>query len=148
MPALAFLEASAGLGLIVSGVFLLSVATILYTSDSTSLPNILVLAYMGALLGDHSGFFVGKVFGPKVWQIGWIKGRKAAKEKAQIYLRKSAPLALCLGRFVPFMRSLTPIVAGVSGMSWPKFLICDLLACSIWVVGLYLILINVSKIGG
>ena len=147
MPVLAFLEASAGLGLLVSGVFLLSVATILFTSDSTNLPYILGLAYLGALLGDHSGFLVGKLFGAKVWQLGWLKGREGAKTRAQSYLQKSAPLALCIGRFVPVMRSLTPIAAGVSGMSWIKFLMCDLLACSIWIGGLYLILTNLSKIG-
>lgn len=146
VPALAFLEACAGIGLFVSGVFLLSTTTLLYTADPASLSTLLVLAFAGALLGDHSGFLVGRLLGERVWHMNWLKNRQEARTKVQTQLEKSAPLTLCVGRFVPLLRSLTPIVAGVSGMSWRKFLACDLLACTIWASGLCLILINLTRV--
>lgn len=146
VPALAFLESCAGIGLFVSGVFLLSTTTLLYTAEPASLGTILMLAISGALLGDHSGFLVGRLLGDRVWHMTWLKNREQTRSRVQAQLVKSAPVTICAGRFIPLLRSLTPIVAGVSGMSWRKFLVCDLLACTIWVSGLYLILTNLGRV--
>ncbi|MBT7878644.1 MAG: DedA family protein [Gammaproteobacteria bacterium] len=146
VPTLAFLEACAGVGLFVSGVFLLSTSTLLYTSESASLYAILMLSFSGALLGDHSGFLVGRLMGERVWRVTWLKTRVEARAKIQTHLEKSSPIAICVGRLVPLLRSLTPIAAGVSGMSWRMFLACDVLACTIWATGLYLILTNLALV--
>jgi membrane-associated protein len=145
VPALAFLESCAGIGLFVSGVFLLSTTTLLYTSDSASLSVILALGFSGALLGDHSGYMVGRLWGVRVWETSWLRNREQTRAKIQIKLGRSAPMTLCVGRLIPLLRSMTPIVAGVSGMPWRKFLACDLLACTIWASGLYLILTNLPQ---
>ena len=63
VPALAFLEACPGIGLFVSGVILLSVSTVLYTEHLLTLPQILSLAFLGALMSDHLGFYAGRWFG-------------------------------------------------------------------------------------
>lgn len=146
VPLLAFLESCAGIGLFVSGVFLLSTTTLLYTAESASLSMILMLAFTGALLGDHSGYLVGRHLGERVWHTAWFKNREQSRSRIQTRLVKSAPLTICAGRFIPLLRSLTPIVAGVSGMSWRKFLACDVLACAIWASGLYLILSNLARL--
>jgi membrane-associated protein len=140
VPVLAFLESCAGIGLFVSGVFLLSATTVLYTTGSASLTAIVVLGFSGALLGDHSGYLVGRLLGGRVWEMSWLRNREETRSKIQTQLEKSAAMALCFGRLIPLLRSMTPIVAGVSGMSWRKFLACDLLACAIWASGLCLIL--------
>jgi membrane-associated protein len=145
VPTLAFLESCAGIGLFVSGVFLLSTTTLLYTTGSASLTAILVLGFSGALLGDYSGFMVGRLLGGRVWHISWLKNREQTRSKVQAQLESSAPMTICVGRLIPLLRSLTPVVAGVSGMSWRKFLACDVLACTIWASGLYLILTNLPR---
>lgn len=144
VPALAFLESCAGIGLFISGVFLLSTTTVLYTAEPASLSAILMLAFSGALLGDHSGYLVGRLLGERVWHMAWLKNREKTRSRVQRQLVKSAPVTICAGRFIPLLRSVTPIVAGVSGMSWRKFLACDVLACAIWATGLYLILTNLA----
>lgn len=146
VPALAFFESCAGIGLFVSGVFLLSTTTLLYTTGSASLSVILALGFFGALLGDHSGYVVGRLWGVRVWEISWLRNREETRTRIQTKLERSAPMTLCVGRLVPLLRSMTPIVAGVTGMSWRKFLVCDLLACTIWASGLYLILKNLPQI--
>ena len=146
VPTLAFLASCPGIGLFVSGVFLLSTSTLLYTSDSASLSAILLLGFSGALLGDHSGYFVGRLMGGRVWHMTWLKNRVKTRAKIQTQLEKSAPIGICVGRLVPLLRSLTPIVAGISGMPWRTFFVCDLLACTIWASGLYLILTNLALI--
>jgi membrane-associated protein len=146
VPTLAFLESCPGIGLFVSGAFLLSASTLLYTSDSASLSAILLLGFSGALLGDHSGYFVGRLMGGRVWHMTWLKNRAKTRAKIQTQIEKSASIGICVGRLVPLLRSLTPIVAGVSGMTWRKFFVCDFLACTIWASGLYLILTNLALI--
>ena len=53
IPVLAFLEACPGLGLLASGIILLSVSTILYTEQIVSIYQIMPLAFVGACLSDH-----------------------------------------------------------------------------------------------
>lgn len=79
VPALAFLESCAGIGLFVSGVFLLSTTTLLYTAEPASLSTILMLAFAGALLGDHSGYLVGRLSGERVWHMNWLKNRQIGR---------------------------------------------------------------------
>jgi len=146
VPTLAFFESCAGVGLFVSGVFLLSTTTLLYVTESASLTAIVMLGFSGALLGDHSGYLVGRLLGGRVWHITWLKNRKQTRARVQAQLERSAPMAICVGRLVPLLRSLTPIAAGVSGMSWRKYFAYDVLACAIWASGLSLILTNLALI--
>lgn len=145
VPALAFLEACAGVGLFVSGVFLLSTSTLLYAQETTSLGFIIVLAFLGALAGDHTGYLLGNKLGPRLWRHSWLAKRQARIDKIHRLLEKSAPWAICIGRLSPPIRSVTPIVAGVSGMKPLAFLAYDLLACTIWAVGLSLLVTIISS---
>ena len=63
IPLLAFLEACPGIGLLVSGVILLTVSTLLYTEQLVGLAQIIPLAFVGACLSDHIGFYLGRWFG-------------------------------------------------------------------------------------
>jgi len=48
----------------VSGAILLTVSTVLYTQGILSLPEIATLAFVGAILADHFGYYLGLIFGP------------------------------------------------------------------------------------
>lgn len=147
IPLLAFLEACAIVGIFVSGIFLLSAATLLYSTGTSSIYEILPLAFLGATMGDHTGYFLGRYVGDRFWTAPVLRRYESRKHKVHDLLEKSAPLALCVGRLTPAIRSITPIVAGISGLTPLKFLAFDLLACSIWATGLYLLVTGLSQIG-
>lgn len=144
VPLFAFLEACIGIGLLVSGVFLLGICVLLYTLEPTLLPLMIGLAFTGALVGDHTGYYTGHVVGPGIWRLKWIKQHQDKAHRVARILERSAPWAVCLGRLSPPIRSLTPLVAGISGLTPIRFLVYDLLACSIWATALLMIILGIN----
>ncbi len=140
VPLLAFLEACAVVGVFVSGVFLLSTSAYLFTQTDTSLMLIAALAFVGAFIGDHSGYLLGRLAGPRLWETKLLTRYHNQRTRALELLEKSALLTVCAGRLTPALRSLTPIVAGLSGLSPARFTAYDVVACSIWATGLVVIL--------
>lgn len=136
VPLLAFLEACPGLGLFVSGVILLSVSTLLYTEQLATLSQIIPLAFVGACLADHLGFYLGRTLGPTVHQLPLLKNRATQLQKAEQFIRKYGAVAMVVGRLMTAIRSLVPMTLGASGVGRLAFSLADLLACTIWTAGL------------
>jgi membrane-associated protein len=145
VPIFALLESCAIIGIFVSGLILLSTATLLYSSGNNTLLEIVPLAFLGAVAGDHTGYVLGRLAGDRFWKAPVLQRFEHRKHRAHHLLEKSAPLAICIGRLTPAIRSITPIVAGVSGLSPARFLAFDLLACSIWATGLYFLVTQIGN---
>jgi membrane-associated protein len=146
IPLLAFLEACPGIGLLVSGVILLSVSTLLYTEQLVSLAQIIPLAFAGACLSDHMGFYLGRWFGPKIHHTEFAQKRVSEFQRAEAFILKYGALAIVFGRLLPAVRSLVPVMVGVSGTRSLRFSLSDILACAIWSAGLGLLVIGLDKL--
>lgn len=146
IPLLAFLEACPGIGLLVSGVILLSVSTLLYTEQLVSLAQIIPLAFAGACLSDHMGFYLGRWFGPKIHHAEFAQKRASEFQRAEAFILKHGALAVVFGRLIPAVRSLVPMMVGVSGTRSLRFSLSDTLACAIWSAGLGLLVIGLDKL--
>jgi membrane-associated protein len=104
-----------------------------------NLPLVMVLLTAAAILGDQVNYSVGRWFGPKVWQ--WEHSRifnKHAFEQAHAFYEKYGGITIILARFIPFIRTFVPFVAGVAEMSRGKFTLYNVVGALIWVVGLTL----------
>ena len=102
-----------------------------------SLPTLMILLVCACLLGDNCNYWIGRYFGPKVFQ--WENSRffnKAAFEKAHAFYEKHGGLTIIIARFMPFFRTFTPFVAGVAAMTYPKYLFYCVVGALIWVVSL------------
>ena len=141
VPVLAFCEALLGLGLFVSGAFLLATAMITYSAQPDILPLILMLAFIGAFSADTIGYFVGYFFSDRVNRTAFMGKYRKARERFRSLVDRSMLLAICAGRLTPFLRSVTPFLAGSMGLRPTRFLVFDLIACTIWVTGLASILL-------
>jgi len=146
IPALAFLEACPGIGLFVSGVILLTVSTLLYTEQIATLSQILPLAFGGAYLSDHLGFYVGRWFGPKLHQTAFAQKRMSEIAKSEAFILKYGTLSVIGGRLIPAVRSLVPMMIGISGTSRLKFSLVDLVACAVWITGLGLLIVGIESL--
>ena len=145
IPAIAFLEASVGIGLLVSGAILLSICTVLYAQGIATLWQMLPLAFLGATTADHVGYFLGRKLGPGFHHTGFAQKYKSNLGKAEALLLKYGELSIIIGRLVPAVRSIVPLLSGVSGLPAAKYIRYDLIACAIWVSGLGLL---VAGFGG
>src|SRR5690606_18518171 len=84
----------------------------------------LLIVLIGAgLLGDVSGYFIGKKFGPALnkKKDTWYFKRKYL-EATKKYYDEHKYTALIFGKFLPVVRPFNPVLAGMSDMHFLKFL--------------------------
>jgi len=102
-----------------------------------SLPLAMVLLVIAAILGDQVNYSIGRYFGPKVFQ--WENSRlfnKHAFNQAHAFYERYGGITIILARFMPFIRTFAPFVAGVAEMTRSKFTAYNVIGALIWVVGL------------
>ncbi|GGB76619.1 membrane protein [Knoellia flava TL1] len=101
----------------------------------TTLASVLLVVLAAAILGDNVGYAVGRNAGPRLHRRVTNPARRQRLARAEARLRLRGGLAVFVGRWTPFVRSVMPSLAGISGMSWPRFLAWDLLGAGSWAVG-------------
>ena len=146
IPVIAFLEAFVGIGVFVSGVILLSACTILYVEQTATLQQMLPLAFLGAIFSDHSGYYIGRFMGPKFHQTKFAVKRGLLLEKVEKNIVMWGPFAIFFGRFITPIRSIVPLLTGVSGMPRLKYTFYDLISCAVWTICLGLLVIGLDKL--
>jgi membrane-associated protein len=102
-----------------------------------NLPLVLVLLIAAAILGNQSNYTIGHYFGPRVFQ--WENSRffnKEAFNQAHAFYEKYGGITILLARFMPFLRTFAPFVAGVAQMTRGKFTFYDVTGGVLWVGGL------------
>ena len=101
-----------------------------------SLPLAMGLLLAAAVLGNQSNYTIGRFIGPKVFQ--WEQSRffnKRAFEQAHAFYEKYGGITIVIARFMPFVRTFAPFVAGVARMSRGKFTLYDVSGGALWVCG-------------
>ena len=116
---------------------LLFVAGAIAAVGGMSLPTLMILLSIAAITGDALNYSIGRWAGPKVFS--WENSRwfnKEAFNKTHTFYEKHGPVTIVVGRFMPFIRTFTPFVAGVAEMSYPKFAFYNVIGGLLWVCGL------------
>ena len=139
--ALLFLIVFVETGLVVMpflpGDSLLFVVGALCGTGVMSLPLAIVVLLIAAILGDQTNYLIGRYFGPKVFQ--WEQSRffnKRAFNAAHEFYERNGGVTIIIARFMPFIRTFAPFVAGVAEMSRGKFTLYNVVGAFIWVVGI------------
>ena len=102
-----------------------------------SYPLAVGLLFVAAVLGDQCNYSIGRYLGPKVFQ--WEDSRffnRRAFDKAHAFYERYGGVTVILARFMPFIRTFVPFVAGVAEMSRGKFTMFNVVGALIWVLGL------------
>jgi membrane-associated protein len=102
-----------------------------------SLPLSIGLLTAAAILGNQSNYTIGRYFGPKVFQ--WEDSRyfnKKAFDQAHAFYEKYGGITIVAARFMPFLRTFAPFVAGVAQMTRSKFTFYDVTGGVLWVGGI------------
>ena len=146
IPIFAFAEAFVGLGLLVSSALLVIASSIVYENGLLGVVSISFLAFLGALLGDQAGFYVGKWMGPYFHEINFVKKRQNTVQKANNMVANYGSYVIFLGRFLPAIRSIIPAMLGIVGFNKFMFLILDFLACLLWSSALAVIILGIGTI--
>ena len=100
-------------------------------------PLAMALLLVAAIVGDQVNYSIGRYFGPRVFQ--WENSRwfnRRAFDQAHAFYERYGGITLVLARFMPFVRTFVPFVAGVAEMSRGKFSFYNITGALLWVVGL------------
>jgi membrane-associated protein len=137
-----FAESGLLIGFFLPGDSLLFTAGLLITSKQLDFPlwAAIVLICLAAILGDQAGYMFGKKVGPSLFTRPDSRLFKQENvTKAHEFFEKYGPKSLVLARFVPIVRTFTPIIAGVSGMRYRSFLIFNIVGGILWGAGVTLL---------
>lgn len=116
---------------------LLFVVGALCGAGHMSVPLTMGLLVLAAILGDQLNYTIGRYLGPKVFQ--WEKSRwfnRDAFNAAHDFYERHGGITIIIARFMPFVRTFAPFVAGVAEMDRVKFTLYNVVGAVVWVVGL------------
>jgi|SRR3989344_4085395 len=132
-----FAESGLFIGLFLPGDSLLFTAGFLASQGYLDIFWLMILSFLGAVLGDNVGYFFGKKIGPKIFtrEDSFFFHREHL-ERAQDFYKKHGGKTLVLARFMPVIRTLAPILAGVGRMYYATFFFYNVLGGMIWGVGI------------
>lgn len=133
--AIIFTETGVVIAPFLPGDSLLFVAGALCVTEGMSLPLLMVLLIVAAILGDAVNYSVGRWFGDALVH----RTRLISPEKLQYtqhFFEKHGPKTIVIARFLPIVRTMAPFVAGFSGMEAKRFLTYNVSGGILWVVSL------------
>lgn len=98
-----------------------------------------VLIWCAAFFGTQVGYWVGKKIGPPLFERrhGFILNEKVI-EKTHQFFDKYGARAIILARFVPILRALIPMLAGISKMDYKRFTKLNLIGATAW-LGVFMV---------
>jgi len=103
------------------------------------LPLAIGLMGAAAIAGNQTNYTIGRYFGPRVFK--WEQSRlfnRAAFDSAHAFYERYGGITIVIARFMPFVRTFAPFVAGVAQMTRRKFTLYDVTGGLLWVVGVTL----------
>jgi membrane-associated protein len=118
---------------------LLFVVGTLCGAQLMNLPLTLALLTAAAILGNQSNYTIGRMVGSRVFQ--WEDSRwfnKRAFNQAHAFYERYGGITIVLARFMPFLRTFAPFVAGVAAMTRSKFTFYDVTGGALWVCSITL----------
>lgn len=136
VAAIVFTESGLLIGLFLPGDSLLFTAGFLASQGYLDIRWLILLCFIGAVAGDSAGYAFGYRVGRALFnrEDSRVFKRKHL-ERAEAFFEKHGGKAVVLARFLPIVRTCTPIVAGMGRMHYPRFLAFNVLGGFLWAVG-------------
>jgi membrane-associated protein len=99
----------------------------------------MALLTLAAVLGNQTNYAIGRRIGSRVF--GWQQSRwfnRAAFDRMHAFYERHGGVTIVVARFMPFLRTFAPFVAGVAQMTRRKFTFYDVTGGALWVCGVTL----------
>ncbi len=146
LVAIIFAESGLFFGFFLPGDSLLLTAGLLASRDVLSLPLLIVLLAPAAILGDNVGYWFGAKAGPRLFNrenSRFFKKKNLLSAKA--FYEKHGGKTIVIARFMPFIRTFAPIVAGAGEMRYRRFVFFNFFGGLLWVLSMLLIGFGLGK---
>ncbi|OIV35643.1 hypothetical protein BIV57_20415 [Mangrovactinospora gilvigrisea] len=133
-----FAESGLLIGFFLPGDSLLFATGMFVSRNLISLPlwSVCLMVWVAAFLGDQVGYLFGRKVGPSLFNRPNSRLFKQENvEKAHAFFARHGSKSIVLARFVPVVRTFTPIIAGVSRMNYRTFTAFNALGGLLWGAG-------------
>jgi len=128
-----FAESGLFFGFFLPGDSLLFTAGFLASQNFLNIFILNIIVFICAVLGDNVGYAFGLKVGPKIFnkEESLFFSKKNLIKAADFY-KKYGAITVILARFMPFVRTFAPIVAGVGQMEYKKFVFNNIIGGLLW----------------
>jgi membrane-associated protein len=125
---------------ILPGDSLLFTGGLLAAGGTMNIWTLVILVPLVAIAGDQTAYFIGRGIGPALFDKEDSRFfKKRYVTESHEFFEKHGPFTIILARFVPVVRTFTPVIAGVSKMRYPVFLGFDIIGGIAWGAGVTLL---------
>ncbi|MBC6458295.1 DedA family protein [Actinomadura sp. HBU206391] len=135
VAALVFAEAALFFGFVFPGETAIIVGGVLASQGRLSMPLLLIIVVISAIVGDSVGYEIGRKFGPRLLETRAMRKHRSKVGKAQELIRRRGAFAVFIGRFTALLRALMPALAGSARVPYRKFLLFNAIGGLTWGVG-------------
>ncbi|MDB5169063.1 MAG: dedA [Candidatus Saccharibacteria bacterium] len=143
LPLLAFIlyaEAGLFLGFFLPGDTLLIAAGIYAHQGHLPILGVIIVAAIAAILGDNTGYFIGRKLGPAVFtKPDGVIFNKSHINTSEKFFERYGAKTLLVSHFLPIVRSFTPLLAGVGQMEYRRFVLFNTIGDISWAVSITLV---------
>lgn len=129
---LVFGEAAIFIGFVLPGETAVVLGGVLASRHQIDIVALCILVVIAAVVGDSVGYEVGKHYGDRVLRLRPLRRHEQRLDGARRFLRERGAYAVFLGRWTAFLRAVMPGLAGVSRMSYRRFLVFNALGGLVW----------------
>jgi len=131
---MAILETCFVTGLVVPSGLATSAATIIALEGGVSFPAVLTAAVCGGFVGDSVGYWIGRRFGERVLSEGgrWDGLLGDRLKEAEAFFGRHPVYSVTVARLVSFVRTVMPMAAGMSGISYRRYLPYEVVGLPGW----------------
>lgn len=134
--AIVFAETGLLVGFFLPGDSLLFTAGFLASQGHFNIAIIVLGCFVAAVVGDSVGYSIGQRFGPQLFTKPESKYFKPDHlRKSEAFFAEHGGKSVILARFIPIVRTFTPVVAGMSSLRYPAFVVYNVVGALLWAVG-------------
>jgi membrane-associated protein len=131
-----FAESGLLLGLVFPGDSLLFTAGLLASQGRLNIAVVVVGCFVAAVVGAEVGYFLGRRFGPALFRKPDSRMfKREYVERSREFFERHGAKTIVLARFVPFVRTLAPMLAGIGEMPRRTFVTYNIIGSLMWAVG-------------
>lgn len=132
-----FVQSALVIGFVLPGSSVLfSAGLVAASEEKVSITALLTVIFMAAFIGNQVGFVIGRVLGRSYLSKKKSPALQKVIRKCERFYEKSGWWSVVAARFIPWVRTFLPLIAGASKMRYYKFLSANIVGALAWGVGI------------
>jgi membrane-associated protein len=104
-----------------------------------NLAAVVIGSFVAAVLGAQLGYAIGERYGTRLFKPDARIFKTEYLERSQEFFNRRGPRAVVLARFIPFVRTIVPMLAGAGHMPQRKYATANIVGAAIWAAGVSLL---------